>query len=254
MNDFPNYPFFLYIFIFVNDSFPFIRIQAPPPFPIQLRFPAHHGPPFIRVYTSLSFDRHFNLQSHIHKLARSSTSSTPFASDKTFPSYPFYIFLICISPCNTTDHLFHDNLEAANTPNQPRPSRPPSYQPPSTTTSTPRPNLVPSLTTSPPRTLRQINNHLPPSASTLPQLHQLTMKPLPLPPYHLRPPTYYSRSIITPAPSRLPSINNDTMPSAATAPISTSILISYLHHIFQQVRSTLRNSLRCPGRQSHDNT
>jgi len=252
MNDFPNYPFFLYIFLFVNDSFPFIHIQAPPSFPIQLRFPAHHGPPFIQVYTTLSFDRHFNIQSHICKLAWSSTLSTPFTSDKTSPSYLFYIFSICISPCNTTDHLFHDNLEAANTLNQPRPSQPLSYQPPSTTTSIPWPNLVPLLTTSPPHTLRRINNHLPPSASAPLRLHQLTMKPLPLPPYHLQPPMYYSRLIITPALSHPPSINNNATLSAAMAPISTSILISYLRHIFQWVRSTLCNSLRHPGRQRHD--
>jgi len=265
-----NYPpLILRIFIYVNKQSPLLCIQAPPSLPVPVQFPSHYGPPFVRVQALPAFYRLFHVQITIQELDHSSATLRMPSTEDTFPFQIFNMFSICITPCNTADRPPHDNLgtyEVSSTFEdfqQPsastvRPTtslqRPP---PPASVTFAPKyPNLQPLCspppTTAQPRPLRWIDKHLLPRTSTPPRLQQLTMKPLPLPPYHLRPPMYYSRSIITPAPSRPPSINNDATPSAATAPISTLILISYLCHVFQRVHSTLRNSLRRPGRQRHD--
>jgi hypothetical protein len=114
-----------------------------------------------------------------------------------------------------------------------------------------RPLLTPPPTSPQPRRLRRVDKCLPPPSSILqPQLS--TVKPLPPPPYHLRLPTYHSRTT-TPVPSHPPSITDATSPAAttdATSPAATSATrpISYLRRIIQQVHSLIR----CRRRQRHE--
>jgi transposase InsO family protein len=230
MNDFPNYLFSFRIFIFVNDSFPFVRIQAPPSFPVPILFPKHDGLPFIRVHTSPTFYRHFEVQADIRRLARRTFQTQTSPTDNIFPIEPFYVFLIRITFRNFTNQLLHDNLGSQDPPNAPEESQ--------------RPPTSPSLQ---PRRLRRVNKRLPPPLSISPQPQPSTVKPLPPPPYHLRPPTYYSRTT-TPASTRPPSINDDaTSPTVATR-TSASRPLEYIRHVLQRVR----NSLRRHGRRRHE--
>jgi len=123
------------ISIFVNEPFPFVHFQVPFSIPLCIDFPNHSSPPFVRVRTDPTFDRHFIIRISIRKLARRST----FTLDKTFPPHPFYVFSIRISPCNITNHPLHDNAGTRDVPNT-------SHNPcqPPTPSSSPRQHL-PSL-------------------------------------------------------------------------------------------------------------
>ena len=104
------------ISIYVDEPFPFIRFQTPFSIPFCIDFPDHSGPPFVRVQTDPIFDGFLDIQVHIRKIIPSSTSTLSSFSDKTFLSHPSYVFLIHISPCNTTDHPFLDNSGICNIP------------------------------------------------------------------------------------------------------------------------------------------
>jgi len=106
-----NYPpLILHIFIYVNEQSPLLCIQAPPSLPVQVQFPSHYGPPFVRVQGSPAFYRLFHVQITIQELDRSSaTLRTPSTKD-TFPFQILNMFFICITPCNTADRPPHDNL------------------------------------------------------------------------------------------------------------------------------------------------
>ena len=58
------------ISIFVNEPFPFVRFQDPFSIPFCIDFPNHSGPPFVRVRTDPTFNRHFNIHIRIRKIAR----------------------------------------------------------------------------------------------------------------------------------------------------------------------------------------
>ena len=104
------------ISIYVDEPFPFIRFQSPFSIPFCIDFPDHSGPPFVRVQTDPIFDGFLDIQVHIRKIIPSSTSTLSSFSDKTFLSHPSYVFLIHISPRNTTDHPFLDNPGICNIP------------------------------------------------------------------------------------------------------------------------------------------
>ena len=78
----------LSISIFVNELFSFVQFQVPFSIPLCIDFPNHSGPPFICVQTDPTFDRLFNIQIHICKIAWWSTSIL----DKTFSPHPLYVF------------------------------------------------------------------------------------------------------------------------------------------------------------------
>ena len=101
------------ISIYVDDFFLFVRFQAPPFFPSQVLFPRHSSPPFIQVQTHPFFDRQFIVWTHIHDIAR---HSQPSPSNSTLPSYPFYLFSICITLRNAANHPLHDDLGTYNIP------------------------------------------------------------------------------------------------------------------------------------------
>jgi hypothetical protein len=236
-----------FISIFVDEPFPFIRFQVPPSIFPCINLPTYSGPPFVRIQTHPSFDRLFTIQAHIRKIVRRPLSTLPDISDKTFPLHPFYVFSICISPCNHTDHSLHNNIGTPTSNRIPRPPVPSSSSRRHATSPPPQVRSLPSPPPTPsrPQRLRRIDKRLPLRTSTPPQPR--ASKTLPPPPYHLRPPTYYSRTP-TPASTRPPSINNDaTSPTVATQ-TSASTPLEYLRHVLQRVR----NSLRRRGRQRHE--
>ena len=122
-----------HISIYVNDSFSSIQFQVPPSTSFSIDFPKHSGPPFIHVQTDSTFDRLFTLQVRISH----SLTSKPQVLDQTLSFHPFYMFLICISPCNITNYPLHDNLGTHKIPT-------PSKNPLSTAMHTPHLRPLPA--------------------------------------------------------------------------------------------------------------
>jgi hypothetical protein len=239
-----DYPFFfLQISIYVNDPSPFLRIQAPSSLPVQFLFPRHFGPPFVQVNTTSSFHRLFQLRVTIQELDHSSSIIRTPSTDAISPFRYLYMFSICITAYDDTNHPFHDNPGTYNVPNTPEDFR----QSTAPVTSTQDYFHLQPPTTPRNCTLRQIDKHLPSPSSIPLQPQPLTAKPLPLPPYHLRPPIYYSRTP-TPASTCPPSINDDAMSPATTASIPTSTPFDHFRRVLQRVRDLLRHR----GRQRHE--
>ena len=80
-----------HISIFVNEPFPFIRLQIPSFISLCVESFNHSGPPFVHIQTEALFDRFFDIQVHIRKLTRHSTSELSIILDET-SSYHSFLF------------------------------------------------------------------------------------------------------------------------------------------------------------------